>query len=199
MSARRRLSKATPVSAVEGLLRIEPLLARPEDDVLDALRRVGARPATRNVGVVDALGRLVGIVPIVRLAEAVIARVMPEALMADITDVAGVARFSHTVESRTVGEAMLPPAAVRADATIAEAFRIMHARHLSGVYVVDEAGRPTGYLDLLELALAYIDGLELEDEPAAGTPSPRYPSRPPRPDGPEPGGPEPGGTERDSA
>ena len=199
MSARRRLSKATPVSAVEGLLRIEPLLARPEDDVLDALRRVGARPATRNVGVVDASGRLVGIVPIVRLAEAVIARVMPEALMADITDVAGVARFSHTVESRTVGEAMLPPAAVRADATIAEAFRIMHARHLSGVYVVDEAGRPTGYLDLLELALAYIDGLELEDEPAAGTPSPRHPSRSPRAGGPEPGVPEPGVTERDSA
>jgi hypothetical protein len=32
----------------------------------------------------------------------------------------------------------------------------MHERHLSGVYVVDAAGRPTGYLDGLELAAAVV-------------------------------------------
>jgi hypothetical protein len=36
----------------------------------------------------------------------------------------------------------------------------MHQRHLSGLYVVDPDGRPTGYLDLLELVLLYVDALE---------------------------------------
>ena len=36
----------------------------------------------------------------------------------------------------------------------------MHARHLSGLYVVDDDGRPTGYLDLLELTMHYVEALE---------------------------------------
>ena len=36
----------------------------------------------------------------------------------------------------------------------------MRARHLSGLYVVDAAGRPTGYLDLLELPCRYVEALE---------------------------------------
>jgi hypothetical protein len=40
----------------------------------------------------------------------------------------------------------------------------MHARRLSGLYVIDEAGRPTGYLDLLELTMRYVEALE-DDRP----------------------------------
>ena len=49
---------------------------------------------------------------------------------------------------------MRPPATVSPTATLADAFRLMHAPGLSGLYVVDEAGRPTGYVDGLELAAA---------------------------------------------
>ena len=38
----------------------------------------------------------------------------------------------------------------------------MHARHLSGLYVVDGDGRPTGYLDLLELTMRYVEALEAD-------------------------------------
>jgi CBS domain-containing protein len=55
---------------------------------------------------------------------------------------------------------MVEPAAVAPTATLDQAFRLMHERHLSGVYVVDSHGRPTGYLDLLELVLLYVDALE---------------------------------------
>jgi hypothetical protein len=44
----------------------------------------------------------------------------------------------------------------------------MHKRHLSGLYVVDEGGRPTGYLDLLELVLLYVDALEAP-QPSTGS------------------------------
>jgi CBS domain-containing protein len=51
---------------------------------------------------------------------------------------------------------MRPPAALPETATMAEAFRLMHERQLSGVYVVDAAGRPIAYVDGLELAAAVV-------------------------------------------
>jgi CBS domain-containing protein len=152
-----RLARRTPVAAVQQLLAIEPLLVGPDEDLLVVMRRCAQHPETRLLGVVDADRRLVGVVPILRVAEAVVARAVPEALLVDISDVSDVARFGHLVEARTVADVMLPPAVTHPEATIAEAFREMHRRHLSGLYVVDSDGRPTGYIDLLELAMRYVD------------------------------------------
>jgi CBS domain-containing protein len=141
-------------------LEIGPLLAHAGDDLLDVARRCSRQPETRVVGVVDDQERLVGILPILRIVEDVIARVDPEALMAAITDVEGVARFSHALEARTAGDAMLPRASVGTDATVGEAFRVMQQRRLSGLYVVDPEARVVGYLDMLELAVLYVEVLE---------------------------------------
>ena len=155
-----RPARHTPVSESEGLLRIEPLLVPPTTDVLTAIRQAAEHPETRVVGVVDPTGRLIGVVPILRLAEAVVARVAPEAIMSTLTRLQDIADFGHAIEARTVGEAMLPPISVAPTATIDDAFRRMHERHQSGIHVVDDDGRPIGYLDLLELALIYADVLE---------------------------------------
>lgn len=172
MTRRIRLARQTPVSVCADLLAIEPLLARREEGLLALMHRAVEQPATRLIGVVDTDGRLVGVLPILRLAESVIARVVPEALLSGITDVADVARFGHAVEARTAGDAMLPPAAIAPTATVGEAFREMHARRLSGLYVVDATGRPTGYLDLLELALVYARAIEHEEPGPDPDPSP---------------------------
>ena len=160
-----RLARQTPVVTCQTLLAIEPLYAAPEDDLLLTMRRAAAQPATRLIGVQDPDGRIVGIVPILRLAEAVIARVVPESLLAGIVDIEDVAEFGHAVEARTMGDVMLAPATIEASRTVGEAFHVMHQRRLSGLYVVDDAGRATGYLDLLELAVNYVDALEAEDHP----------------------------------
>jgi CBS domain-containing protein len=60
------------------------------------------------------------------------------------------------VEATIAGDLMQPPAALPESATLAEAFHLMHQRQVSGVYVVDAAGRPTGYLDGLELAAVVL-------------------------------------------
>jgi CBS domain-containing protein len=159
---RARLARQTPVSVCQALLEIEPLLADRGEDLLVLLRRSVEQPATRLIGVVDADGRLVGVIPILRLVESVVARVSPESLLADIADIADVARFGHAVEARTAGDAMLGPAAIAGSAPIGEAFKVMHQRHLSALYVVDDDNRPTGYLDLLELAVLYVDALEAQ-------------------------------------
>lgn len=144
------------------------LLVGEEEDLLSIMHRSAAQPQTRLIGVTRADGTLIGVLPILRLAESVVSRVAPETLMGDISDVGDVARFGHAVEARIARDAMIDPATVAPDATIDQAFRMMHKRHLSGLYVVDDDGRPTGYVDLLELVLMYVDALEAPPSPSSG-------------------------------
>jgi CBS domain-containing protein len=179
---RSRLARQTPVSDTQHLLAIEPLLADEGEDLLRLLHRCLDQPATRLVGVVDTSKRLIGVIPILRLVESVVARISPESLLADIADIADVARFGHAVEARTAADAMLEPAAIAPDASIGEAFKLMHQRRLSALYVVDEGNRPTGYLDMLELAALYVAALE--SRAAEGSDDARRRLDPPGPEDP---------------
>jgi CBS domain-containing protein len=165
VSGRFSLARQTPVSVCQRRLEIGMLLVAPDDDLLVAMRRSAAQPETRLIGVVGEGGKLIGVLPILRLAESVISRVAPESLLTDITDIGDVARFGHAVEARIARDVMVEPASVKPEDTIDRAFRQMHLRHLSGLYVVDTDGRPTGYLDLLELVLMYVDALESPQPP----------------------------------
>lgn len=155
-AASRRLTARSPITAAEGLLAIEPVLV-PADAHLDVvIRRAGASPSTRVVGVVDAAGVLVGVLTSHDLVAAVVGRLAPGALLAEIRDVDGVQAYDRYVEAASAADLMRAPAMLRETATMGEAFRLMHERELSGAYVVDAAGRPTGYLDGLELAAAVV-------------------------------------------
>ncbi len=160
MSDRQRLARDTTVGAAEALLAIGPLLAPLEADLRDVFRMAALQPATRLIGVVDSSGRLAGVIPVTRVAESIVARVVPESLFIDVEDAETAAEFSHSLEDRLAADIMLPAASARATDTIGEAFRLMHRRHLGGVYVVDAENRPTGYLDLLELAVVYVRALD---------------------------------------
>ena len=174
------LARRTPVADCQGLLAIEPLIVPADSNLLDALRRSARQPSTRLIAVADPDGRIVGVLPVSALAEAVVAHAVPEAFFADLPNIDEVAHFGHAMEAKTLAEIMLPPATIEPHATIAEAFRLMHQRHLSGLYVVDAAGRSTGYLDLQELAMRYVGALEevLEASPEAGEPKLSQPGGP---------------------
>ena len=127
------------------------------DDHLDlVIRRAGASPSTRVLGVVDSAGVLVGVVTSHDLVAAVVGRLAPGVLLTRIHDADGLEEYARFVEATVAGDLMRPPAALPESATLAEAFHLMYKRHLSGVYVVDAAGRPTGYLDGLELAAIIV-------------------------------------------
>lgn len=160
MSQRVRLARQTTVATAQGQLAIEPLLIPRDVDLLEALRRSSQQASTRIVGVIDPEGRIVGVVPVALIAEAVVAHAVPEAFFAELTDVDEVGQFGHAVQARTIGEIMLEPATIEPGATLGDAFRAMHQRHLSGLYVVDAAGIPTGYIDIQELGMHYVEALE---------------------------------------
>lgn len=159
-----RLARQTRVADCQDLLAISPLLVHQDDDLLDVVRRSANQPATRTIGVIDDEGRVIGIIRVLRLTESIVARVAPEAVMAGIRDAVEVGRFGHAVEDRIAGDIMEPPATISPEATVSEAFREMHKHRVTGMYVVDAEGRPTGYVDLLELAIRLTDALEEERE-----------------------------------
>ena len=150
------------MSECVALLPIEPALVHPGDDPLDVIRAVWTQPQTRVLGVVDDAGVLVGILSIARLAEAVIGRVSPEILLADVSDLAAVGRFGGTLTARSVADVMLPPASLPPDGDAGCRVPAPARRHLTGLYVVDPQGRPTGYLDLLELTVRYVEALQAD-------------------------------------
>jgi CBS domain-containing protein len=152
------LGPHTPVSAAVGLLAIEPVLVAPDDHLDSVIRRAGASPSTRVVGVVNPGGVLIGVVTSHDLVAAVAGRLAPGALLTGIHDADGMEEYARYVEAAVAGDLMQPPAALPETANLADAFHLMHRRRLSGVYIVDSAGRPTGYLDGLELAAAAAGG-----------------------------------------
>lgn len=156
MTGQLRLARLTTVEVCQALLAIEPLLVPSDADLLEVVRSAAKQPSTRLIGVVDSKGRLVGVIPVTRVAESIVARVVPESLLIDVADSESAAHFSHSMEDRVAADIMLPPATTMPSATIGAAFRVMHQRRLGGLYVVDPNGRPTGYLDLLELAIVYV-------------------------------------------
>jgi CBS domain-containing protein len=153
------------VSECARLLPIDPVLVSLDADPLSIVRNAADHPATRVIGVVDGDGKLVGVLPLLRLVETVVARVSPETLLAGDADLSEAARFGDEVGARRIQDIMFPPVSIRGSATAEEAFRLMHERHQSGLIVVDDEGRPTGYLDLLELALRYLEALEPAAQP----------------------------------
>jgi CBS domain-containing protein len=154
--ARARVGARTAITAAEGLLAIEPVLIAPDDHLDVVIRRAGTAPATRVLGVVDAAGVLIGVVSSHDLVASIVGRLAPASLLAEVHDVEGVEEFDRVVEAELAADLMQAPAALPETATMGEAFRLMHERRISGVYVVDAAGRPIAYLDGLELAAAVV-------------------------------------------
>jgi len=152
----RSVLKRTTIREVERVLDIEPTIVRAGDDLIDVARQAFGRPSTRVLSVVDDEGRLVGILPVLRVVEEIVARAAPEQLLADISTVEQAARFAEEVSARTAGQLMLAPVFLRLDDTVSVAFAAMHVHRLSGLPVLDEDRHVVGYVDVLELALRYL-------------------------------------------
>ena len=173
MTERKRLAKRTAVRDIEHHLGIEPNIVAHGDDLVDVARRAIAQPQTRLLSVVDDQGRLVGVLPVLRVVEEIVARAHPEALMAEVTDLESAGRFGREVGALVAGDLMSPPVALHETSTVADAFRAMHDHHYSGLPLVSDDGRVIGYVDLLELALRYLEDYPLPptgDEAGSGSP-----------------------------
>src|SRR3990170_1974951 len=90
-----------------------------------------------------------------------------EELMAEVTDLESAGRFGREVGAHVCRDLMGPPVHLTRDSTVADAFRAMHEHQYSGLPVVDDQMQVVGYVDLLELALRYLDQLPASSAPEA--------------------------------
>ncbi|HET7677205.1 MAG TPA: CBS domain-containing protein [Candidatus Limnocylindrales bacterium] len=154
-----RFAKRTPVRDIDHYLDIGPTVVQVDAPLVDVARLAISQPRTRLISVVDAEGRLVGVLPVLRVVEELVVRLSPEELMKDIVDLESAGRFGREVGAQVAGDLMSEPVFLRPDSTVADAFRAMHLHRYSGLPVVDDERRVSGYIDLLELALRYLDEL----------------------------------------
>jgi CBS domain-containing protein len=165
--SQRRLAKRTPVREIERSLDIDPSVVRAGDDLLTVARQAFRTPETRVLAVIDEQARLVGVLPVVRVVDEIVAHAAPELLIAEISDLEGVERFGREVGARVALDLASPPVALRLDDTVGDAFLLLHEHHYTGLPVVDDDRRVVGYVDLLELALRYLEPELSGVDPAA--------------------------------
>ena len=153
-----QVTQATPIREVEGLLRGNDAVIVNADDSLQRLAEVAIEhPSCRVLSVVDDDGRLIGVVPVRVLVNDIFLKIVPEEFLGEIVDVDDVLKYAGHIRARRAADIMAPPASVRPDQTVRDAFETMHKAKLNGVPIVDEQMRVIGYLDQLELLMVWVN------------------------------------------
>ena len=151
-----RVIRKMLVGFAERLYSMEPCVVNENASLVQMVKAVSARPGPQVVAVVDSERRLKGTISRLALAEEVLVRVMAEELLFEVADARRAMVFAHSSRAQLAKEIMGPPASVRRENTLREAFAKMHRHHLDGLPIVEEDGRVVGYLDVSALLLAWL-------------------------------------------
>ena len=158
METPESMTQATPVGEVARLLRgTEPVTVHSGDALRAVAERSVQHPECGVLLVVDDEKVLVGQIRVSDLVNDIFRKIVPEEFLSEITGVDTALEYAERIGARTAGDIMLPPRSVRKDQTVREAFHEMHEGQLAGLAVVDEGGHVQGYLDELELLLAWVE------------------------------------------
>ena len=141
----------TPVERVLPMLRKDPAIVRRDTPLEEVSQIMLQNPGVRLASIVDADGKLVGVLDIRSLAADLFFHIMPEEFLREVTDMEEMMDFARKSSMRTAGDAMAKPVWITGTDTLKEAFQRMHENNLPGLPVVDERYHVTGYIDLLTL------------------------------------------------
>ncbi len=161
-----RQTKATRVGAALDRAGKEPVVVAQDASIPAIAAAAEAHPEVRLICVVDAAGRLAGLIRLNALCDDLFFHVAPEEFLSDVFDPDKVAEFGRYSRAQRAADLMEAPDAVTVDESVMIAFRRMHERGLEGLPVVDGAGRPVAYIDRLRLLSVW-----LRTHPRAGGPA----------------------------
>ena len=155
-SGQVKLSRNTPVADIVSLLSLEPAVVSVDDPLETVLDALFLHPTVQVVCVVNETKRLVGLIDMTTLANALFQLIFPEEFLG-MTELEQVLRYAERSHSEKAADLMKEPAWLRPNNTLREAFHLVHERGLTGVPVVDEHYHITGYINLLELMVACLN------------------------------------------
>jgi CBS domain-containing protein len=155
--AARALAQSTRIADAGASLRgTEPIVVHEADSLQHLAELAVERPECRVISVVDDGERLIGLVPIRTLVDDIFLKIVPEEFLGEITDLESALRYASDLGVRTAADVMVEPVWVRPEETVRDAFERMHHANLNGLPITDVEGRISGYLDQLELLLAWV-------------------------------------------
>jgi CBS domain-containing protein len=150
------ITKMTRISEARDLAGDVACVAPQDMDLKEVARRMWRRRGVRTAAVVDAEGRLVGIIPLRLLLDELFFRVVPEEFLSEILEPERVEELGRMVRAEVARELMQPPVFVTLEDTVRDAFIRMHDHELEGLPIVDHEMRPVGYLDRFQLLEVWI-------------------------------------------
>lgn len=150
------ITQQTSIAEADRLLSIGPVSVRPTDSLERLAELAVENPSCRVLSVVDADGRLLGLVPIRVLVNDIFLKVVPEEFLGEILDYEAVLKYAAHVGARTAGDIMVPPVSVHPEESVRDAFQRMHEHRLNGLPITDADERVVGYIDQLELLVVWL-------------------------------------------
>jgi CBS domain-containing protein len=150
------ITQATPIDEADRLLSIGPVIVGLAQSLGEIAEKAVENPGCRVIAVVDAEGRLTGVIPVRVLVNDIFLKVVPEEFLGEILTIEGALKYAKHVGARTASDIQLPAVSVRGDETLRDAFSRMHDAKLNGLPIVDDGGRVVGYVDQLEMLLVWV-------------------------------------------
>jgi CBS domain-containing protein len=150
------ITQQTTIAEADRVLRLGPVTVEASASLLEVAERAVENTGCRVIAVVDADGRLVGVLPVRLLVDDIFLKIVPEEFLGEITDLEGVLRYAGHVGARTAGDVMVDPVSVHPDESVRTAFERMHASQLHGLPITDRDGTVVGYVDQLELLVVWV-------------------------------------------
>jgi len=164
-AGRLGLVPGTPISRIVEILGLEPAVVRRNDPIEKVVQEMLSHPSVNVVGVVSEEGRLIGLIDMASLSEALFFSIFPETFLAELHDVEAVMAFiKRPHDASTAGDIMQDAEFVRLEDTLLTAFKVLQRRKLEGIPVVDEHNRPTDYIHLIEVMEVCLRAEERKDK-----------------------------------
>ena len=132
-------------------MELEPTIVGIDTPLEDVARAMLVHPRVHVASVVAEDGRLVGLLSLRDLADALFLHILPEEFLSEIKDIEKMMEFAGKTRLRTAGDAMKSPLSVKHKDTVKKAFIHMHDKNLPGLPLVDERYHVIGYVNLLEM------------------------------------------------
>lgn len=143
--------RKTPVSEIVSMLEIKPTIVQMNTPLIEVLARLKANPGMPAACVVNAEGRLMGVIPIKVLADVMMIPVMPEAYVNDPEEYEKALQYAQITEQHIAAGIMRDPVFMQEDETLEQVYHRMREHNLSGVPVVNKNYHVTGFITLLGL------------------------------------------------
>jgi CBS domain-containing protein len=140
----------TRVGDADWLLHLVPPVVSPQDDLRALVRCVARDPLARSAFVIDADGRLLGVVPVGEIDRDMLLLLAPGAVAQELITARQASRLAHGLDE-TAGRLMRSAATVKLGETLAVALERMAERGQESAAVLDESGALLGYVALFEL------------------------------------------------